>query len=202
MNDALLFSILGYLSGNVLYACFLGRVLGKGDVAAGTADGNPGAFNAFRTGGLLCGGLTLLGDVLKGFLPVWLFLRLAEAPGAGLALVLAAPVLGHILPVFHHFRGGKGIAVSFGCLLGLLPEVRPVLILAVSFLLFSLVVKITPHYHRTLAAYLCSAAAMLLWVPDQSVVLGFLLIAGLVVGKLLLSPEQKEKCEVRPAWRS
>ena len=65
----------------------------------------------------------LCGDLLKGFIPVFLFASTHEEgiffmPGA---LVLAAPVLGHAFPLFHRFRGGKGIAVSFGCLLGPMP---------------------------------------------------------------------------------
>ena len=68
-----------------------------------------------------------------------------------ITFVLAAPVAGHIFPVFHRFRGGKGIAVSFGVLLGLYPYMKPVLLLASCFLLFSFVIVITPNYHKTFA---------------------------------------------------
>ena len=106
-------------------------------------DGNPGTVNAFRYGGFWCGLITLCGDLLKGFIPIFLFASTHEEeiffmPGA---LVLAAPVLGHAFPLFHRFRGGKGIAVSFGCLLGLMPFWRPFAILAGFFLLYIFGVK-------------------------------------------------------------
>lgn len=201
MSAIILFTLLGYISGSVLYAQRFGALLGRGDVTENTADGNPGAFNAFKNGGALCGTLTLVCDILKGLLPVLLYLRLFPRT-AGFALVLAAPVIGHILPVFNHFRGGKGIAVSFGCLLGLLPDWRPVAVLAVCFLFFSLILRVEPHYHRTLLTYLCSCMGMALLVPDKSVVLGFSLAAAAIVVKLLISPEKREKCVVTPIWRS
>lgn len=96
-------------------------------MTADSCDKNPGTFNAYQYGGFLCGTLTLCGDLLKGFLPVFLYHGgSVSAADAGLAFVMAAPVYGHVLPVFHKLQGGKGIAVSFGCLLGLLPEARPV----------------------------------------------------------------------------
>ena len=202
MFRTLLFTGMGYLSGSLLFARYFGRLCCKRDVTADSCDKNPGTFNAFQYGGFLCGTLTLCSDLLKGFLPVFLY-RCGAAAGAdmGMAFVLAAPVYGHILPIFHRFCGGKGIAVSFGCLLGLLPEARPLLVLASAFLLFSLVVRITPNYHRTIAAYLVSVVGMILFVPDAAVSLGFALMAALVIGKFLCSPERKELCEVGMAWK-
>lgn len=78
-------------------------------------------------------------DMAKGFVPVYAYVHMTQmnlAESNGLALVLAAPVAGHIFPVWHHFKGGKGIAVSFGSLLGLIPMWYPVLSLAVCFYSF------------------------------------------------------------------
>lgn len=205
MIRPILFTALGYCSGSLLFARYFGQLLMKKDVAADSPDGNPGAFNAFRYGGVACGVLTLLCDLLKGFLPVFFYLHGTENTadtGMWLALVLAAPVFGHIFPLFHRFQGGKGIAVSFGCLLGLLPEIRPVLILAVVFLFFSLIVNITPNWHKTLCTYLAAAAGMLLFAPNAAIGLGFALIASLVIAKLLRTrPEHTEQYEVKPAWK-
>ena len=150
---------------------------------------------------ILCGLLTLLGDLCKGFLPVWLFLRMEEPPPL-LPLVLAAPVLGHAFPVFYGFRGGKGIAVSFGCLLGLAPDLRPALILAAVFILFSVVIIISPHYYRTLATYIAAIPIMFIVIRAGAVRMGFLLIAETVILKLLGSKEEKEKPEVKIGWKS
>ena len=200
MGRTVVFTVLGYLSGSLLFARYWGKWCRGRNVVEESPDQNPGTFNAFQYGGFVCGTLTLCGDLLKGFLPVFLYCR--EMPwGLGLALVLAAPVWGHVLPLYHGFRGGKGVAVTFGCLLGLLPKRRPLLLLAFVFLFFSLVVKITPNYHRTLAAYVAAALGMVLFVPDPGVALGFGLISVVVIGKLLHSTERKESCKVGIVWK-
>ena len=194
--------LLGYLSGSLLWANFFGNLLAGEDVAADSPDGNPGAFNAFRYGGFWCGCLTLCFDVCKGFHPVRLFCRSAALmPSIGLALVLAAPVIGHTHSVFHGFRGGKGIAVSFGCLLGLAPELKPLLVLAAVFILFSTVIEVSPHYYRTLATYIAAIPVMFLAVRSWAVRGGFLLIAQTIISKLLGSQEEKDKLEVKVGWK-
>lgn len=224
MYQTLFYTILGYLSGSLLSAKFFGRIFGKEDVTADSPDKNPGVYNAFLYGGLLCGILTLCFDLMKGFLPVYLYLhtpapmdahgffaamaRFREGPsfsgglpGAGLSLVLAAPVLGHIFPLWHRFHGGKGITTTFGCLLGLLPQLRPVLVLAGVFLFFSLILKITPHCHRTLFTYLAAAALMVLFFPGSPIPAGFLMITAAVALKLLSGSEIRERCEVKVLWK-
>ena len=195
--------LLGYLSGSVLYARVFGELLGKGDITENTPDENPGAYNAFHNGGFWCGLLTLCCDVLKGALPVMLYCRLApNYPAMGLSLVMAAPVAGHAFSVFHRFRGGKGIAVSFGCLVGLAPDLRAFLILVVLFILFSTLIKITPNYHRTLVTYGTAIPAVVMLVRVKPIRVGFLLIAGTVIMKLLASKEEREALEVKFGWKS
>ncbi len=195
--------LLGYLSGSLLWAKFFGNLLAKEDITAASPDGNPGTSNAFRYGGFWCGCLTLCFDMLKGFLPVALYFHSADSlPTLGFALVMAAPVMGHNYSVFHGFRGGKGIAVSFGCLLGLAPDLRPALLLAVMFVVFSVVIKITPHYYRTLATYIVTMPLMFVVIHEAAIRIGFLLIAEAVILKLVASKEKKEKLEVKFGWKS
>lgn len=197
------FVLLGYLSGSVLYAVVFAKLLKKGNVAEMSKDHNPGASNAFAYGGFWCGTLTLIFDMLKGFLPVSAYLAYCsyqnEAPSL-LTLVVAAPVIGHIFPAFYDFQGGKGIAATFGCLLGLLPKWQPVAILAAFFVFFSVVLRITPHYHRTLASYLCAAAYMAFQLDSRAIALGFVMITAAVCVRMLTSREEKEKMEVKPFW--
>lgn len=200
--NTVFYAVSGYLLGSILFARLFGRWLCKTDISAQSPDGNPGAFNAFRYGGFLCGSLTLVCDILKGFLPVFLYLQsLNRRLGPGLALVLVAPVLGHILPVYSGFSGGKGIAVSFGCLLGLLPAYKPLLVLAACFLLFTMVVRVQSNYYKTIFAYCFAGAGMWFFQENRVVALGFTVIAGLIVGNLLLSGEEREKCKVGLSWR-
>ena len=195
MTRVLFFAVFGYLSGSVLFARVISRLMGK-DILSNSKDENPGASNAFQYGGFFCGLLTLLGDLCKGFLPVWLFLRTEEPPPL-LPLVLAAPVLGHAFPVFYGFRGGKGIAVSFGCLLGLLPIWQPLAVFIGAFLFFSLVVRIKPHFQRTIAAYLAGLLLMALTHQAGAVMLGFSLIAAVVLLRLHLSEEPREALQIQ-----
>ena len=111
------FILFGYLSGSILFARILPKYLRHIDICALSDDGNPGVFNSFRHAGPVIGTLTLCLELVKGFLPVWLSLKLLDPRNGVFALVLAAPVFGHAFPLFHHGRGGKSIAVSFGSLL-------------------------------------------------------------------------------------
>ncbi|MGI6011453.1 MAG: glycerol-3-phosphate acyltransferase [Ruminococcus sp.] len=195
----------GYLAGSILFARVFGRLICGKEITEESRDKNPGTANAFLYGGFWCGFLTLCADLLKGFLPVYLFFRsqppdvLEHAfPGA---LVLAAPVAGHIFPLFYRFRGGKGIAVTFGSLLGLFPEMYPAAVLAAVFLFFSLVLRITPHFYRTAAVYLSCALLLILGPGEKAVQTGFLIIAVLVCWRLHTSEEEREKCKVRLLWK-
>ena len=204
MLEMSMYVILGYLSGSVLYAQVFARILKREGMIERSKDRNPGTANAFMYGGFWCGVLTLAGDLLKGFLPVYYFMQntAQEHPEAvWCALVIAAPVVGHAFPCFYGFRGGKGIAVSFGCLLGLCPFWKPVIVLALFFIFFSLILRITPHFYRTMAAYLCSLAAILLVCDVKSVKTGFFVITVTVCGRLLLSSEERQEMEVKLLWK-
>ncbi len=203
MRYYICFAMIGYLMGSILFAPLFGRLFHKGDIAANSKDHNPGTANAFMQGGFLCGVLTLAGDLGKAFLPVFLCLRLQGSRPVielGLALVLAAPVAGHIFPVFRRWKGGKGIAATFGSLLGLAPDLVPALTLAFFFILFSLVIRITPHFYRTIGTYLCAVAVFWLSGEALAVQAGFLAITAFVCLRMHLSKEEREKCRVRLLW--
>jgi glycerol-3-phosphate acyltransferase PlsY len=104
-----------YLIGSVSFAIVLSRLAGMPDPRS-YGSGNPGATNVLRSGRKLVAALTLLGDGGKGWLAVWLAALFAPASVAYAAL---AVFLGHLFPVFHRFRGGKGVATAAGALLGL-----------------------------------------------------------------------------------
>lgn len=198
--SALWFAVFGYLSGSVLYARVFARLFGKSKALEDSQDRNPGTFNAFKYVSFWCGVWTLSFDLLKGFLPVFLYLRWnGQKPPHALALVIAAPVIGHIYPLFFKFRGGKGIAATFGCLLGLLPFWQPLAILALFFIFFSVVLQISPHFHRTLASYLGTCLGMLL-LGNSAVALGFSLITAAVFVHMLAGSKETEKVKVSFLW--
>jgi glycerol-3-phosphate acyltransferase PlsY len=109
--------ILGYLLGSIPFGLILTRLAGTQDLRT-VGSGNIGATNVLRTGrkGLAAG--TLIGDMLKGTVAV-IIARYFGGHDAAMAAALGA-FLGHLFPVWLKFRGGKGVAVYIGVLLGLL----------------------------------------------------------------------------------
>ena len=105
-----------YLLGSVSCAIITCRVMGLADPRE-QGSGNPGATNVMRIGGKKAAVITLLGDLLKGFLPVYLANILGMSPLVQ-ALTGLAAFLGHLYPAFFGFKGGKGVATSLGVLLG------------------------------------------------------------------------------------
>lgn len=111
------FIILGYLLGSVSTAIIVCRALGLPDPRT-EGSRNPGATNVLRLGGKTAAAVTLLGDLLKGLLPV-LAAQVAGVSEWGLAGTALAAFLGHLYPAFFGFEGGKGVATAFGAVLGL-----------------------------------------------------------------------------------
>ena len=121
MLTTLVFIIFGYLLGSISAAIIVSKVMGLPDPRE-QGSGNPGATNVLRIGGKKAAAITLLGDFLKGFIPV-LLANLADIGVLGIALTALAAFLGHLYPLFFGFRGGKGVATAFGAILGLAPWV-------------------------------------------------------------------------------
>lgn len=177
------FILTGFLSGSILFGYFVTWQLKHVDIREISEDENPGTYNAFVHGGFICGFLTLLGDLLKGYLPVALCRNILGMQSPLFSLVMAAPVFGHGFSVFHGTRGGKGIAVSFGVFLGLLPLWQPVALLAFFYLLFSLAFPVKSHRKRSIITFLCFLGSCVLMIKEQSVVMGSVLISVIVIYK-------------------
>ncbi len=122
MQTALI-AIGAYLLGSVSFAIVVSRVMGLPDPRA-YGSGNPGATNVLRSGNRTAASLTLAGDAAKGWLAVWLAIILtAQPPATGIDAPLAGlcAFVGHVFPVFHGFKGGKGVATAAGALIGIDP---------------------------------------------------------------------------------
>lgn len=111
--------IIAYLFGSISSAIVVAKAFGLPDPRT-TGSGNPGATNILRSGGKTAAGVTLLGDVLKGVIPV-LLARVVTDDALILALVAAMAYVGHLYPLFFGFRGGKGVATALGVYLALNP---------------------------------------------------------------------------------
>lgn len=112
-----LFILFAYLLGSLSAAIIVCKLMGLPDPRS-QGSRNPGTTNVLRIGGKKAAALTLLGDLIKGLIPVALAKVFITEPWV-LAAVAFAAILGHLFPVFFKFQGGKGVATSFGVLLGL-----------------------------------------------------------------------------------
>lgn len=117
---ALSLLVFAYLLGSVPTGILVSRGLGKIDITK-VGSGNIGATNVARVLGKGMGALTLLGDVAKGWLPVFLGQKLLGQEAAWIAGVALATFIGHLYPVFLKFKGGKGVAVGLGVFLAISP---------------------------------------------------------------------------------
>jgi glycerol-3-phosphate acyltransferase PlsY len=116
---ALIFPMLGYLSGSLTPSIWITRLVRGVDVRD-SGSGHATTTNTIRQAGFGWGALVLVLDLAKGFLPTWLALQFAPAVWA-VPLTSAAVVIGHCWPVFANFRGGMGLASAGGCLLATEP---------------------------------------------------------------------------------
>lgn len=115
--------VAAYLIGSLSFAVIVSRLMRLDDPRS-YGSGNPGATNVLRSGNKAAAVLTLLLDTLKGALPVLLVAFFGERFGLGegtLAAVGLAAFVGHLWPVFFHFKGGKGVATAAGVLLAMNP---------------------------------------------------------------------------------
>ena len=116
---------IAYLIGSVSFAVVVSKCMRLPDPHS-YGSGNPGATNVLRTGNKLAAVLTLIGDALKGYVAVMLARILLGDDSFGTSIhswllcgVVVAVFLGHLFPVFHGFKGGKGVATACGILFGI-----------------------------------------------------------------------------------
>jgi acyl phosphate:glycerol-3-phosphate acyltransferase len=167
-----------YLVGAVPIGWLVARAFGVGDIRR-HGSGNIGATNVLRTVGRLPAIVTLLGDVLKGYLAVWLGTVLGGEQPAAAAMAAVAAVAGNCWSVFLGFRGGKGVATGLGALLRLVPlatlaAVPVFVIIVASFRYVSL--------GCLLAALCVPLGAFMLGYP-RTTVLAALAITAIIVGR-------------------
>ncbi len=121
MLASLAFIAVAYLIGSVSFAVVVSKVFRLPDPHT-YGSGNPGATNVLRTGNRAAAAITLIGDGAKGWLAVWLAQKLGPSFAVAdwtVAAVMLAVFIGHLFPVYHGFKGGKGVATAAGILLAL-----------------------------------------------------------------------------------
>jgi len=187
------FLLVAYVVGSIPTGVLLARAVGVDVRSEGS--GNIGATNVARTAGRKLGILTLVGDVLKGLLPV-VAARALGQPEAVVAAVAVAALAGHVFSIFLRMQGGKGVATGAGVLLGLAPSVAPIpLVLFAAIFALSRIVSLA-----SIVAAVSAPIALFVLGRSSTVTVAALVIAGLIVfrhgeniSRLLAGTEQRFK---------
>lgn len=178
MSDTLFTFILivVYLIAAIPTGLVLARLMGGADIRT-KGSGNIGATNVYRVAGKKAGVLTLLGDTLKGFLPL-LAIKLWLSPTfTQLGIASAIAIVGHCYPIYLKFKGGKGVATALGIFLVLSPQA-----VAGALVVFVLTVAISRYISLgSVLAALSAPLLILLLNQPQPIFIATLFIASLVV---------------------
>jgi glycerol-3-phosphate acyltransferase PlsY len=163
--------VIGYLLGSIPFGLVLTKFAGTQDLRS-IGSGNIGATNVLRTGRKGLAAATLLCDMLKGTLAV-VIAGYFGGPDAAMLAGLAA-VLGHLLPVWLNFRGGKGVAVYIGVLLGLFWPA------ALVFCVLWLATAATTRYSSLSGLVASFVTPIFLWWFDQPALASLLVVLTLL----------------------
>ena len=175
MITATLLIIAAYLLGSVSSAIIVCRLMGLPDPRT-QGSNNPGATNVLRIGGKKAAAITLVGDSLKGLIPMLVGHALGAGPAVLAGIGLAA-FIGHLYPVFFGFKGGKGVATALGVQFGLYWPIG--LCVAAVWLFVAKVLKIS-SLSGLISMALAPVFVWLFW--DEKALIGMqLIITGLLI---------------------
>ncbi len=175
MLESVALVLFAYLLGSISSAILLSKIMGFKDPRS-EGSNNPGATNVLRIAGKKAAFLTLVGDCLKGLIPV-LAARSFEAEHLIIALAAFAAFSGHCFPVFFKFQGGKGVATAIAATVGFDWLVGSILIAI--WLLFAKVFKIS-----SLAAIIsfCALPLLIYWrQQDLAISMVFVAISAILI---------------------
>ena len=171
--------LFAYLFGSIPTGVILSKSWGKIDIRK-QGSGNIGATNVYRTLGKKLGVLTLLGDVLKGMIPVAAALWLLRSEG-WISLTILSAFTGHIYPVFLKFRGGKGVATALGTFVLISPWA-----ILLSFLVFAVVIY---KWRYVSLASITASITLPIWIALFSYSKTYI-ISGVIVAILIVYKHQ------------
>ncbi|WP_448568371.1 glycerol-3-phosphate 1-O-acyltransferase PlsY [Thalassotalea ganghwensis] len=168
-----LLTLLAYLIGSISSAILICRLLNLPDPRS-EGSKNPGATNVLRIANKRTAVAVLVFDILKGTLPVWGAYFLGIEP-IYLGLIALAACLGHMYPIFFHFKGGKAVATAFGVLLPIGLDLAGLLVFT-----WYLVAKFT-RYSSLAAITAVSLAPLYTWLLKPIYTYPVLMLSGLII---------------------
>ncbi|MGD8594617.1 MAG: glycerol-3-phosphate 1-O-acyltransferase PlsY [Gammaproteobacteria bacterium] len=169
------FTVTAYLFGSLSAAIIVCRLMGLPDPRL-QGSKNPGATNVLRYGGKKAAAITLLGDALKGFLPVLAAKLLGQGHG-NLEIIAMAAFFGHLYPVFFQFKGGKGVATALGVFLAMSLPVA--LSMLVTWLVMAFVFNISSL--AALAAACLAPVFVWYWEPNTAFIIMAVILSVVLI---------------------
>jgi len=158
--------ILAYFIGSISFGILLSKVFKIQD-PRNFGSRNPGATNVMRSGKKFAALLTLLGDMLKGTFVVLIAELYLNLTYDQVLLIAAAVFLGHLFPVYHQFKGGKGVATALGVLLAI--DIHIAILVLIIWLVIFLISRISSL--SAITAALCLPLITFFMHVDQSFLL-------------------------------
>lgn len=177
MTEALLYAPVAYLIGSVSFAVIVSRLYALPDPRS-YGSHNPGATNVLRTGRKAAAALTLVGDGAKGWLAVVIAGALADDAVLAMAAAGVAVVVGHVFPLFHGFKGGKGVSTALGVLIGL--DLYVAIGTAATWVIMAVFFRIS-SLSALVSALFAPFFTLLLYNPRHPFFLGVCLISALLI---------------------
>jgi glycerol-3-phosphate acyltransferase PlsY len=170
--------LLAYVSGSIPYGLLLTKIITGVDIR-NRGSGNIGATNVLRSGYACLAVFTFLLDAVKGTLAILAYRALTpESHPENELIIAAAAILGHLYPIFLHFKGGKGVATTAGCLFILAPHVGMIALIIWITTIFltrkSSLAALIATILLPLYAYFFSGFSLMVWS---------LVISGLIIYK-------------------
>jgi acyl phosphate:glycerol-3-phosphate acyltransferase len=133
-------AIAAFLLGAIPFSVIIGRWLLKKDITQ-YGDHNPGATNVFRAGSKKVGLFAVILDILKGIPFVFIAHYVLNLPVLALVIIAVCAVLGHAFSPFLSWKGGKAIGVTFGTMLGLMPQYDVFMVFAIAMILAAFLIR-------------------------------------------------------------
>jgi glycerol-3-phosphate acyltransferase PlsY len=168
--------ILAYFIGSISFGILLSKIFKIQDPRS-FGSRNPGATNVMRSGKKLAALLTLLGDMLKGTIVVLIAKLYLNLNYDQVVLIAAAVFIGHLFPVYHQFRGGKGVATALGVLLAI--DIHIAISVLIIWLVIFLISRISSL--SAITAALCLPLMAFFMHVDQSFLLLSLFLSILLI---------------------
>ena len=169
--------IAAYLLGSISTAILSSKLFNFPDPRTNGSN-NPGTTNVLRLGGKIPAAFTLLGDVLKGLIPV-IIAKAFELSDFWTVLIAIAAFSGHLFPLYYDFKGGKGVATAMGVFIGL----NPIIGLAVLATWLSVAVALNISSVAALIAILFAPFYFYLVTNSGALGFGLLIITALIYWK-------------------